>query len=103
MQAIETSSADRRDLLKRTLKHTSRTEWSQRLNPHLDREYIVPVLLNAIAILQLLREHENGLKLSQIQELTGIPKTTAYRILRTYVATGHVRSVDTGHYTIAVH
>ena len=100
MLAAETLKPQRRDMLLRTLKRTSRTDWSQRLNPHIDREYIVPMLLNAIAILDLLREHSDGLKLEAIHRLSGTPKSTAYRILRTYVATGRVRSIESGHYFV---
>ena len=94
----ETPRPERRDLLLALLKRSSRTEWSRRLNPHLDREYIVPILLNALVVQDLLREHPQGPKIDQIKLLTGIPKTTVYRILRTYVATGHIHSVDSGQY-----
>ena len=97
-QLSDTSKPDRRALMLALLKRSSRTEWSKRLNPHLDREYIVPILLNALIIQDLLRKHPQGLKIDEIQRQTGIPKTTVYRILRTYAATGHIHSVDSGRY-----
>jgi uncharacterized membrane protein len=55
-----------------------------------DREYIVPVLCHALAIIEVLRARDSGLKLEEIHQATGISKSTAYRIIRTLVAKRYV-------------
>lgn len=72
----------------------SRTDWARKLNPKVTQEYAVPVLIKALAILQLLRVHAEGLRAEQIPRCTAIPKSTIYRILRTFVATGFVESSE---------
>ena len=85
--------------LSRGLIVTTRTERARRLNPKLDREYIVPVLIKSMTILELLRETPQGLKISQIQANTGFALSTIYRIVRTFVASGYVELSDDGLYT----
>lgn len=79
----------------------SRTDRALRLQPKLDREYIVPVLLKSVQILDLLGEVPDGLRIEHIHKETGIAKTTVYRIVRTLVVSGHLCHVDNGTYAIA--
>jgi len=55
-----------------------------------NREYIVPILCKALQIMEVLRAESSGLRLEDIHLATGIPKSTAYRIVRTLVAKHYV-------------
>lgn len=79
----------------------SRTERARELQPKLDREYIVPVLLKSVQVLDLLGDVPDGLRIEQIHRMTGIAKTTVYRIVRTLVVSGHVHHGSNGAYAIA--
>ena len=78
----------------------SRTDRARRLQPNLDREYIVPVLLKSVQVLDLLGDVPEGLRIEQIHQATGIAKTTVYRIIRTLVVSGHLCHADNGTYAI---
>lgn len=78
----------------------SRTDRARRLQPNLDREYIVPVLLKSVQVLGLLGDVPDGLRIEQIHQKTGISKTTVYRIVRTFVVSGHLCHADNGAYAI---
>jgi ribose transport system substrate-binding protein len=78
----------------------SRTEHAKRLRPSLDREYIVPVLLKAIDILDVLRNRPGGLRVEEIHRLTGISKTTVYRILRTFATSGYISQNAASSYVV---
>jgi len=79
----------------------SRTERARKLQPKLDREYIVPVLLKSVQVLDLLGDLPEGLRIEQIHQITGIAKTTVYRIVRTLVVSGHLHHEGNGAYSIA--
>lgn len=79
----------------------SRTERARELQPKLDREYIVPVLLKSVQVLDLLGDAPDGLRIEQIHQITGIAKTTVYRIVRTLVVSGHLHHGGNGAYAIA--
>jgi DNA invertase Pin-like site-specific DNA recombinase len=79
----------------------SRTERARRLQPSLDREYIVPVILKTVRILDLLGSQPGGLRSEQIHQQTAIAKTTVYRILRTLVVSGHLKHGANGACSIA--
>lgn len=56
--------------------------------PICDREYVVPILWKSIIILQILNERKDGFIVEQIHKRTRYPKSTIYRIVRTFVFTG---------------
>jgi DNA-binding transcriptional ArsR family regulator len=85
-------------LLMNTLSKTTRTARAKRLHPQTDREYIVPVLLKSVKILELLRDHPEGMKIDLIHEQTGVARSTVYRIVRTYVASGYIDCSSEGKY-----
>ncbi|WP_188553719.1 helix-turn-helix domain-containing protein [Edaphobacter dinghuensis] len=79
----------------------SRTDRARRLQPDLDREYIVPILLKSVQVLDLLGEVPGGMRIEQIHQETGIAKTTVYRIVRTLVVSGRLCHANNGAYAIA--
>jgi hypothetical protein len=79
----------------------SRTERARRLQPDLDREYIVPVLMKSVQILELLGSKPQGLRIEQIHQRTGFAKTTVYRIVRTLVVSGYLVHSGDGTYAVA--
>jgi hypothetical protein len=85
-------------LLTNTLNKTTRTARAKRLHPQTDREYIVPVLLKSVTILELLRKHPEGMKIDLIHAKTGVARSTVYRIVRTYVASGYIDYSPEGKY-----
>jgi hypothetical protein len=85
-------------LLSNPLTKTTRTARARRLHPQTDREYIVPVLLKSLKILELLRNHPEGMKIDLIHAKTGVAKSTVYRIVRTYVASGYIDYSSEGKY-----
>lgn len=62
------------------------------------RDYIIPVLVNALTVISLLKSAERSLNLNQICDQTGIAKTTVYRILRTLSAFGYLPQGEHGVY-----
>jgi predicted protein tyrosine phosphatase len=85
-------------LLTSTLTKSTRTARAKRLHPQTDREYIVPVLLKSVKILELLRKHPEGMKIDLIHAHTGVARSTVYRIVRTYVASGYIDYSSEGKY-----
>jgi DNA-binding transcriptional ArsR family regulator len=85
-------------LLTNALSKTTRTARAKRLHPQTDREYIVPVLLKSVEILELLHKHPEGMKIDLIHERTGVARSTVYRIVRTYVASGYIDYSSEGRY-----
>jgi hypothetical protein len=85
-------------LLSNTLTKATRTARAKRLHPQTDREYIVPVLLKSVRILELLRRHPEGMKIDLIHAQTGVARSTVYRIVRTYVASGYIDYSSEGKY-----
>ena len=68
----------------------SRTYAARIRRPDLHRNYVIPVLSKALKIVQLLETSERPLSTAEIARRTGVPKTTAYRILRTLSAHGYL-------------
>ncbi|MEZ2346174.1 substrate-binding domain-containing protein [Terriglobus sp. RCC_193] len=64
------------------------------------RLYLVPVLSKALDILELLRDGREALSLEAIHRTTRISKTTAYRVLRTFVHRGYVARGSDGLYRV---
>lgn len=89
-----------RILMKYRVKE-SRTDRARRLQPNLDHEYIIPVLLKPLQVLDLLEEIPEGMRIEQIHQKTGIAKTTVYRIVRTLIVSRHLCHTDNGTYAIA--
>jgi ribose transport system substrate-binding protein len=59
------------------------------------RLYLIPVLSKALDILELLQAENQPMTLEAIHRQTKISKTTAYRILKTFVHRGYlVQSAD---------
>ncbi|WP_263379813.1 helix-turn-helix domain-containing protein [Granulicella paludicola] len=85
-------------VLSKRLNATTRTERARRLNPEIDREYIVPILIKSVAILELLRDTPQGLKICQIHAQTGIALSTIYRIVRTFVVSNYIELNCEGFY-----
>lgn len=54
------------------------------------QSYVVPVLMRALDILELLHGSDIAIKPDEISNATGVSRTTTYRILRTFVRRGYV-------------
>lgn len=78
----------------------SRTLASQIRNPDVHRSYLVPVLSKALHIMRVLDNVEGPLNIQEVCELTGFPKTTVYRILRTLSAHGYIPHGADGVYSL---
>jgi len=65
--------------------------------------YHIPVLLQSIRIMTELEEKQNGLVLQSIHENLSIPKSTAFRILKTLVHRGYVTRMPSGAYKSSVY
>jgi hypothetical protein len=66
------------------------TQRAIRLHPEIDREYLVPILLKAAHILEILSEVEKGMSIADLERESGYPKSTIYRIVRTLVVCGYL-------------
>ena len=64
------------------------------------RFYLVPVLMRALDILEVLSSSDAPLKMNDLSHSTGISKTTTYRILRTLVYRGYVVQDLEGRFSI---
>jgi Fe2+ or Zn2+ uptake regulation protein len=80
----------------------SRTDRARELHPTLNREYIVPVLMKSMQIIELLASQPSGLRVEQIHRRTNIAKSTVYRIVRTLVVCGSIVDLGKGTYSIAI-
>lgn len=76
----------------------SRTSSAQFRRPELRRSYLIPVLEKAIRVIQVLSTSTRPLNVTEISRSTNIPKTTVYRILRTFSAYGLLPDGDEGVY-----
>jgi|LSQX01.1.fsa_nt_gb DNA-binding IclR family transcriptional regulator len=57
----------------------------------------------ALRVLDLLAEHYYGLRVSEIAQLTGVPYSTAHRLVSTLEANGYtIGSPDTGRYSLSL-
>lgn len=79
----------------------SRSAKARARNPEVNRQYIVPVLLKAVRILELVRSSSKPLRVQDIHRLTGISRSTVYRVLRTFIVSGHLQQTRDGRYTIS--
>ena len=52
--------------------------------------YLVPCLFRAVHMIEALRETSTGLRVEDLRSMTGYPRTTIYRILRTLAACRYV-------------
>src|SRR4051812_44775002 len=66
------------------------------------REYSVPALEKAIAILELLAASDRALSSTEIYTPLGIPKATAFMVLNVLERHDMVRKQDNSRYTIGV-
>jgi ribose transport system substrate-binding protein len=62
------------------------------------RLYLIPVLSKALDILELLQSENRPMTLEAIHRRTKISKTTAYRVLKTYVHRGYLAQSPDGLY-----
>src|SRR6202789_4522981 len=62
------------------------------------RLYLIPVLSKALDILELLQSENQPMTLEAIHRQTGISKTTAYRVLKTFVHRGYLVQSSDGLY-----
>jgi len=62
--------------------------------------YLIPVLSKALDILDILQGESSPLTLETIHQRTGISKTTAYRILKTFLHRGYLAQTQDGHYRL---
>jgi hypothetical protein len=71
------------------------------LQPDVSRQYIVPIVFKTIQIIELLRSESKGLRIEEICQLTGFPKSTIYRIVRTLACTEYLCQESKGIYRLA--
>lgn len=64
----------------------------------IDREYVVPILIKAIAVLELLAVSSSPLPVHSICLRTGIARSTVYRIVRTLFVSGYLHEPAPGRY-----
>ena len=62
--------------------------------------YLVPCVLKAVHMIETLREAGTGLRVENLQNVTGYPRTTIYRILRTLVCCEYIRRDSGGSYRL---
>jgi Fic family protein len=77
----------------------SRTDAARRRSPHVHQSYIIPVLSKALVIIEVLKNSERPLNVDELTTITGIAKSTVYRILRTLSAYGYLPSGADGIYS----
>jgi hypothetical protein len=77
----------------------SRTDAARSRHPHVNRSYIIPVLSKALVIMEILRKSERPLSVDELTKITGVAKSTVYRILRTLSAYGHLPDGADGIYS----
>jgi hypothetical protein len=69
-------------------------------NPSRNSTYLVPCVFKAVQMIEVLRETRTGLRVEDFRSMTGFPKTTIYRILRTLVACQYVIRDSGGSYRL---
>ena len=77
-----------------------RSDRARQPDPVMDREYIVPVLLKSIQIIELLAKSPDGLRIDEIQRRTKIARSTVYRVVRTLAVCGHLTHRGNGAYAV---
>ena len=70
----------------------SRTDVVRKRRLELQRSYIIPVVSKTFIIMDLLKNSDRPLKVDELTRITGIAKSTVYRILRTLSAYGYLPS-----------
>jgi ribose transport system substrate-binding protein len=60
--------------------------------------YLVPILSNALDIMELLQQSKASYSLEEIHARTGIAKSTAFRLLKTLVHRGYIAKFENGKY-----
>lgn len=60
----------------------------------MNQAHTIPNLLNACDILELITASTNGVAMGEVCERAGVPRTTAFRILNTFIAKGLVEKTD---------
>lgn len=90
------SLTERRDLLIR-----ARRERDAAPKPINHREYIVPILMKALQIVELLCSSSEGLRVDEIHRITRISKSSIYRIVRTLAAAEYLDIQGKGVYKLA--
>ena len=65
-----------------------------------DPKYLIPVFSKALDVLEVFQKYDRPLSLEAIQKQTNIPKTTAYRIVKTLVHRGYLAQTSSGLYRI---
>jgi hypothetical protein len=65
-----------------------------RVHPKIDRDYLVPILLKALHILDILSQGENAMSIAELEMTSGYARSTIYRIVRTLVASGYLVQVN---------
>jgi hypothetical protein len=76
----------------------SRTRISRVRNSSAHPSYLVPVLVKALVILDVMRKSERPYTVAELAKLTAYPVSTVYRILRTCSAFGLLPDGDDGVY-----
>lgn len=64
------------------------------------RSYTVPMILRALDILELLSGSKTPLKRNEISDLMQIPRTTTFRILRTFLERGYIHQNLEGQFVV---
>lgn len=62
--------------------------------------YLVPCVFKAVHMIEALRETGTGLRVEDLRRMTGYPRTTIYRILRTLIACGYIDRTSGGSYRL---
>ena len=68
--------------------------------PSVNPKYLIPVFSKALDVLEIFQKYDHPVSLETIQQQTNIPKTTAYRILKTFVHRGYLAQSPNGLYRI---
>ena len=77
----------------------SRTNAARRHHPCVHRSYIIPVVSKTFTIMDVLKDSERPLSVDELTKITGIAKSTVYRILRTLSAYGYLPNGANGIYS----
>jgi len=64
------------------------------------RSYLIPILSKALDLLELLERSKGTLSLEDVFKETHIPRTSAFRILKTFVQRGYVANAEHGRYEL---
>ncbi len=74
---------------------TSKSQSSKQISR---RMYLVPILSNALDILELLQGTKASYSLEEIHAKTGVAKSTAFRLLKTFMHRGYITKFENGKY-----